>query len=236
LSKPRKPSAGRGSPIAPVIERLTVLEHELQEADGVRRFNDLYLATTCAIAADEERGDFEDPEFLVDLDLAFAARYFEAVEATERGDTPTPAWAPLFASRANPRIAPIQFVLAGMNAHINFDLCEAMIATCEKRGVELARDSAQHRDYVKVNAILARVETETKTRLHSELVHVADEVLGRLDDVLAMWSVDRARDAAWTHAEVLWHLRGSSFLESEYVETLDHIVGLAGRGLLVSTL
>ena len=42
--------------------------------------------------------------------------------------------------------------------------------------------------------------------------------------------------AAWTHAEILWELRRSSFLEDRYVDTLGHIVGLAGRGLLVATL
>jgi len=65
---------------------------------------------------------------------------------------------------------------------------------------------------------------------------VADEALGRLDDVVAMWSMERARDAAWTHAEVLWKLREVSALEEHYVATLAHIVGLAGRGLLVPVL
>jgi hypothetical protein len=219
-----------------VIERLTTLDRELAKTDGVRRFNDLYLATTRAIDGEVETGGFEDPDFLTALDLAFATRYFAAVHADARGGTPSAAWAPLFADRSKPRIAPIQFALAGMNAHINFDLCEALVAACEERGIELSGDSAQHRDYLKVNAILARVEEDTKRRLHSELIHVADEVLGRLDDVLAMWSVDRARDAAWTHAEILWDLRRSSLLEDRYVDTLGHIVGFASRGLLVATL
>jgi len=236
MAEPARRGDLRGSSIAPVIERLAELDRELKRSDGVRRFNDLYLATTRAIESQVAKGGFEDPGFLTALDLAFAGRYFAAVDAAAHRGAPSPAWAPLFADRFKPRIAPIQFALAGMNAHVNFDLCEALVATCAARKVELASDSAQHRDYLKVNAILARVEEETKRRFRSELIHVADEVLGRLDDVLAMWSLDRARDAAWTHAEILWELRRSSFLEDRYVDTLGHIVGLAGRGLLVATL
>ena len=70
------------------------------------------------------------------------------------------AWAPLFEARAKPRIAPIQFALAGMNAHINHDLCLALVATCKELGLGLDLGSPQHRDYLKVNAILERVEDE----------------------------------------------------------------------------
>jgi hypothetical protein len=236
MAEMQRRGGSRDPAIADVIERMTAIESQLPETDGVRRFNDLYLAVTRAVAAQVEHGHFEDPNFLATLDVIFATQYLDAVDARDRGEAPSAAWVPLFANRTNPGIAPIQFALAGMNAHINFDLCQALIATCEQRGVDLAIDSAQHRDYLKVNAILARVEQEVKSRLRSELTDVADEALGRLDDVLAMWSVDRARDAAWTHAEVLWELRGNPLLEDAYIDTLAHIVGLAGRGLLVAVL
>ena len=75
-----------------------------------------------------------------------------------------------------------------------------------------------------------------KKELDAGLVGVADEALGRLDDVLAMWSMERARDAAWTHAEVLWKLRELGGLEKDYLGTLAKIVGLGSRGLLVRVL
>jgi hypothetical protein len=42
----------------------------------------------------------------------------------------------------------------------------------------------------------------------------------------------RAR-CAWTNGQALWALRGDSALESKFLETLDRMVGLASRGLLV---
>jgi hypothetical protein len=123
-----------------------------------------------------------------------------------------------------------------MNAHINFDLCLAVMDVCQELGTEPVVDSPQHRDYLRVNGILARVEEEVKSRFETELLEVADDALGRLDDVIAMWSVARARDAAWTHAEVLWSLRPLPDLTAAYTLSLGRIVGLAGRGLLVPTL
>jgi hypothetical protein len=222
--------------IGPVIDRLKAIEARLAEDDGVARFNDLYLAMTRAIEAEVGRQGFEDPRFLSQLDVAFADRYFAAVDAADRGDQIPTAWAPLFEARARPRIAPIQFALAGCDAHINYDLCVGLVQTCRDLGIQPEDDSPQHRDYLKVNGILARVDEEVKRRLETGLIGVADDALGRLDDVLAMWSIDRARDAAWTHAKVLWTLAGVSGLENDYLATLARIVGLAARGLLVQTL
>ncbi len=57
----------------------------------------------------------------------------------------------------------------------------------------------------------------------------------RIDDVLAMWDVARARDAAWTNGEALWALRADEALSAAFLRTLDRTVGFAGRGLLLPT-
>jgi Family of unknown function (DUF5995) len=138
--------------------------------------------------------------------------------------------------RTDARIAPIQFAVAGMNAHINHDLALALVSTCESRNLSLSRDSAQYRDFVKVNGLLSQVEARVKAEFLSGLVGVADAVLGRIDDVISMWSIEEARDAAWTNGELLWALRGEPQLAAAFEDTLDGTVGFAGRGLLVPTL
>ena len=60
----------------------------------------------------------------------------------------------------------------------------------------------------------------------------ADDALGELDSVVAMWNVRRARSAAWVNAETIWALRDIPFAAGRYVVTLDRMVGFAGRGLL----
>ena len=64
------------------------------------------------------------------------------------------------------------------------------------------------------------------------LVGWADEALGELDSVVAMWNVRRARAAAWVNAETLWAVRDVPFAGARFVVTLDRLVGLASRGLL----
>jgi hypothetical protein len=221
---------------ADAIVRMEELDGSLPEADGVRAFNELYLAVTRAVASDLETDGFEDPEFLADLQVAFAGRYFDAVDTSAREEEVSRAWDPLFDARAMSRVAAIQFALAGMNAHINYDLCLALEETCRARGVAPRRGAPQFRDHTRVNAILERVEAEVKDRFATGLIGVADEALGRLDDVVAIWKVAKARDAAWTNAELLWALEGKDELRESYLFTLGGVVGLSGRGLLVPVL
>ena len=227
---------GAAAPIEAVVERMTAIAGSLPAEDGVARFNDLYLATTRQLLEETRADVFEDGAFLARLDVVFAELYFEAVDADAARVAPARAWAPLFDARRRPRVAAIQFALAGMNAHINHDLAVALVETFRDLGVEPQRDSPQHRDYLRVNQILERVEERVKERFATGLVGVADEALGRLDDVLAMWKVARARDSAWAHAETIWAIRDLPALRDAFLLTLDRMVGLAGRGLLLPTL
>ena len=71
-----------------------------------------------------------------------------------------------------------------------------------------------------------------RAELATGVVGWADEALGELDTVVAMWNVRRARAAAWVNAETLWALRGVPLAAGRFAVTLDRMVGLAGRGLL----
>jgi hypothetical protein len=220
--------------IQPVVDRMTAIADALPDSDGVARFNALYLAVTEEVAAQASAGKFEDEETLSLLDVVFADLYFAAYEASSTGAKVPRAWRPLFEARERRRVAPIQFALAGMNAHINHDLVLAIAETCARRGMRVERDSAFHRDYVAVNRLLELVEDRIKAEFLTGELHLADEALGRLDDVLAMWSVARARDAAWDGAHTLTHL--PEFARERYLDALASTVGLAGRGLLVPVL
>jgi uncharacterized protein DUF5995 len=223
-------------PIAAVLARMQSVATVLAVTDGVSRFNHLYLEVTQAVDTGAQTAAFEDPGFLKALDVSFAGLYFDALDAAAAGSPLPRCWAPLFEARADPHIAPIQFALAGMNAHINHDLALALVSTCAGEGITLDTDSAAHRDFVKVNAILATVEAQVKANYLTGLVGVADEVMGRIDDVVAIWSVSEARNAAWTHAQMLWAVRGDDGLTKAFEDALDGTVGFASRGLLVPTM
>jgi hypothetical protein len=228
--------SGATDPIAAVVARMQAIATELPPTDGVAQFNHLYLEETLAVDAATGSGSFEDPAFIAALDVTFAGLYFAAFDASAAGQPPPRSWAPLFAARSDARIAPIQFALAGMNAHINHDLPLALVSTFQARGVELTRSSPQFRDYLKINNTIAATEARVKQEFLTGLVGVANEVLGHIDDVIAMWSIDEARSAAWTNAEALWALRDHPDLTVAFEDALDGTIGFASRGLLVPTL
>ena len=216
-----------------VAERMRSIEKALPRGDGVRAFTSLYRAVTEDVDRSVRPGTFADAPFARWLDVVFANLYFRALRAHVLGPKRPPrAWAPLFEARARRGVAPIQFALAGMNAHINRDLPLALVTTCAARKVTPMRGGPQHADFRRIDRVLADTESRVKAEFATGLVGWADEALGELDDVLAMWNVRKARAAAWTNAETLWALRDLPLTAGRFALTLDRTVGFAGRGLL----
>jgi hypothetical protein len=216
-----------------VVERMRAIEDALPRRDGVRAFTSLYRAVTEDVDERARPETFADAPFARWLDVVFANLYFRALRAHVLGPKRPPrAWAALFEARARRGVAPIQFALAGMNAHINRDLPLALVATCRARKVVPLRGGPQHADFRLIDRVLVETEARVKTEFATGLIGWADEALGELDDVVAMWNVRQARAAAWTNAETLWALRDLPLVAGRFVFTLDRTVGFAGRGLL----
>ena len=214
-----------------VIATMRAIDALLPDADGLKWFNLLYLRVTEGVKNHPPDGGWQDPAWLERLDVVFAGLYFDAIRDPRRSR----AWRPLFQARTRRDIARIQFAFAGMNAHINHDLAVAVVRTGEERGVVPRRGTPQHRDFERVNTLLEAVEEDVKEFLLQGVLRELDGSLGRLDDVLAMWKVRKARETAWANAEVLWQLRSVPFAAANFLESIERLVGLSGKGLLVPT-
>ncbi|MGZ3424635.1 MAG: DUF5995 family protein [Polyangiales bacterium] len=222
------------STIPDVLAVMAKVEAVLPRADGIACFNRLYRKTTENILARIESGGFSDPTGLARLDIVFANKYFLGVRAClEQRDGAPRAWYPLVEARADRDIAPIQFALAGMNAHINRDLAVSLVDTFRPIGAWPQKESPARADYDRVNDVLASTETEVKSFFEGELLAEIDRDLGSVDDRVALWSVRRARDAAWTWGETLFALDHHPVLASETLLAIDRTAGLASRALLL---
>jgi hypothetical protein len=220
--------------ITDVIARMHLIQAQLPPRDGVAQFNRMYLAVTEEVLRTSAGHGFEDQEFVERLDVVFANLYFKSLADHNRHPlTCARCWIPLFESRSGARIAPIQFALAGMNAHINHDLVIAVVDTCRELGRAPQHDSAQYRDFTYINTLLARAQDKVEPWFKRGVLGVLDRWLGRTDEVAQMWSIERARENAWIQAEALWLLREQEQLTDRFLLTLDRTVGLAGRGLLL---
>ena len=222
--------------IADVIERMRALDGILPDEDGLKWFNLLYLMVTEEIGRDLAAQRWADAPWLERLDVVFARLYFEAIVLWLRNPERCPrAWVPLFERRFRPGIARVQFGMAGMNAHINRDLPLAVGRACEALGIELAMGSPQHQDYDRVNRMLEAVEIRAMQEMATGIIGEVATGMGRLDDVIAMWKVRKARDAAWVNGLLLWYLRPLPELARRHLDVLDRMTGFAGRGLLIRT-
>jgi hypothetical protein len=173
-------------------------------------------------------------QWLTRLDVVFANLYFTAIAQWCRDPAAAPrAWQALFEARRKTRIAGLQFALAGMNAHINYDLFLAVVQTCHELGVVPQLNSPEHRDFQYVNTILEALEPELFAYLATGIEGVLLEDLDKLRSLISMWSVRTARRTAWTNAELLWHIRHTVLLRDYFVLGIDRMTGYAGRGLLL---
>jgi hypothetical protein len=214
-----------------VIDRLRGIQADLPAADGVAVFNRMYLEVTERVAGAIDAGDFADPGFMAELDVRFANRWLAAVDAEVGGARPVSAWRPLFEERATAGLLPIQFALAGMNAHIEHDLPLAVVETCRARGTDPAAPAVR-RDYLHVNEELAAVESGIRRSFLTEIGRWVDEEVGPLVHLVSAWNIETAREVAWVNVETLWTLRGLSWLFDRYAGMLSHTVGMGSRTLL----
>ena len=222
-----------------MIRNLHALQTSLPDSDGVKAFNALYLSVTLAVNDQIAQANaFGDPDWIARLDVCFANLYFAALTAAQTPRTrPAPAaWQPLFQNRATPGIAPLQFALAGMNAHINRDLVAALLTMFAADGKSPGLTSARFRDYHRINQILERVETRMRPALLVGTPLAEGGHFAPLEDVLAMWSVTAARQAAWDHSQALWELRALKPVQQASFDALDGLTGLASNGLLIRVL
>ncbi|MGO9750093.1 MAG: DUF5995 family protein [Solirubrobacteraceae bacterium] len=221
------------STIAEVISRMEAIDASLARKDGVAIFDRLYLQVTRAVDAASVGTDFENRQFVDRLDVVFAGLYFDAEATIATGASCPVAWRPLVETRLQPR-EPVQFALAGMVAHINHDLPIAVVATCDELGLAPEDDSAAHRDYQRVDGLLATVETQVAGWFDTGLIaDIEDVTPKKTDEAIAMWSIVAARDVAWEHAKLVWHLRGISPLRDSYLDVLAGATELAARAMLV---
>ncbi|MGW6918236.1 DUF5995 family protein [Kitasatospora sp. NPDC054939] len=191
-----------------VISGMEQIDAELDPRDGVACFNRVYLKVTKLIKDHVTAGTFKDNAFLERMDVIFAGLYLRNAEAARARRPVDPSWQPLFAARGNWVIWPIQFALAGMNAHINHDLALAVVETCKERNT--TPDTLPvHDDYEKVNDLLAGVEAEIRADFELQVVKLATGPAETLKHAVSAFSISSARETAWINATLLWDARNN---------------------------
>ena len=192
-----------------LVERMEAMLEPMVAAEDPRRFfHATYLRTTRAVGRDIEAGGFVDPGWTERWDVAFADLYLDACDAWSEGRPAPGPWQVAFDATRGERLPPVRLVLLGMNAHINYDLPQALLAVIPDDGFDdpdlIARRAADHEH---IDAILvARVAAEDVELRKVE--RPGDRTL--LDRVLTPFNrsgtkrfLKEARAKVWRNARVL---------------------------------
>jgi len=177
-----------------------VIDWAIKAESHIGYFAALYKRTTVAIRQAINEGVFDDGPRMQQLDVAFATRYFNALNAYFYPGEYQPLtipWEVAFVGDQYDKPIILQQMMTGLNAHITFDLGLAVVA--------IAANSLKtlDNDFNRINAILA-----------SQVPGTLD-VIGRLSPDLR-W-IRRLIPEVWVIRQVLKKLRKSAWYFAIYL-------------------
>ena len=198
--------------IEELIARMAALLESLQATGDQRRyFHATYQRTTIAVAGELRRGGFTDAEWVERWDIAFADLYLDALRAALAGHRPARPWEVAFSAPAE--LPPLRHVLLGMNAHINFDLPQALLAVITDEQFDdaalLARRESDHRAIDNVLASRVAAEDDELTAISGPGT-LMDRLLRPFNRLATQRFLREARAKVWANAIALSQARRQS--------------------------
>jgi hypothetical protein len=128
-----------------------IIDWSINAQSNIGYFAVLYKRVTVAIREAINDGVFDDGHRIEQLDVVFAHRYFNALNAYFYPDEyqgPTLPWEVAFVGDQNDQAIILQHMMTGLNAHITFDLGLAVLAIAANSLDKLEND------FNRVNALL----------------------------------------------------------------------------------
>jgi Family of unknown function (DUF5995) len=195
--------------IEELIGRMAAMLEPLQAAGDQRRyFHATYQRTTVAVAAELERGGFIDPDWVERWDVVFAGLYLDALAEALAGRRPPRPWDIAFSAPAS--LPALRHVLLGMNAHINYDLPQALVAVITDEEFDdpavMARREADHQAIDQVLAARVAAEDDQLTSI-SGPGSLLDRLLRPFNRLGTQRFLREAREKVWANAIALSRAR-----------------------------
>jgi hypothetical protein len=191
--------------IEELIEAMAALLESLRATGDQRQhFHAAYQRTTIAVAEELRRGGFTDAGWVERWDVAFANLYLDALQAALAGRRPARPWDIAFNAPAE--LPPLRHVLLGMNAHINYDLPQALLTVITDEQFDdaalLARRESDHRAIDNVLASRVAAEDDELARI-SGPGSPLDRLLRPFNRLGTQRFLREAREKVWANAVVL---------------------------------
>src|SRR6266516_4686783 len=140
-------------------------------------------------------------------DLVFADRYLQALEQWNRGEAPPGPWRVAFEATSEALI-PLRHVLLGINAHVNYDLPQALLEVISDQEFDdpalIARRSADHlhMDHVLASRV-ADVDRDLRKETEPGALTWLDRALTPLNRLGTKRFLKESRRKVWHNAALL---------------------------------
>jgi len=193
-----------------VLERLDeIIEESIADQTYLCLFAYVYRETTAEVKKGIVNGRFNDPVKMEKMDVIFANLYILAYENYKNKLQVTKCWDHTFGVQRL-RLAALQHIVMGMNAHINHDL--SLAAAQVANGTQII--GFKH-DFMIINDILAKLTDRLQDKLSriSIPMKIMDLVGFRYDEKMINFSIRKARDFAWLNAMEL------ALLDDDHLES-----------------
>ena len=200
-----------------------IIDEEQQNNSALGYFPALYRKVTVEVKEKIKQNYFEDGPRMEKLDVGFANRYLEAYYDFKSGKEITVSWKLAFDASSDNRAIVLQHLFLGMNAHINLDLGIVAAEISPKDEIYNLQN-----DFNKINEVLGSLVNDVQKELGKiwPLLKLIDFLAGKLDEALADFSIDIAREGAWKVATDLAFKEKS---RREYIDNLDSRVERFGK-------
>lgn len=188
-----------------IDEVISILDKIVEECKATNNplgyFAILYRQVTINVRDGILNNQFEDNARMEKLDVLFANRYFEAYFNYKAQKSTTKSWEIAFISSKKDYII-LQYLLQGINAHINLDLGIATIKTLENNKIESIKN-----DFNAINQLLSEMIDEVKDKISSlsPMFKLLMPLAKQWDHKLVQFSIEAARDGAWEFANQLYN-------------------------------
>lgn len=172
-----------------------------------RAFLETYRRTTLAVEKATRDGVFDDPAWVARWDAAFARLYLDALDARLSGGRVPRPWRLAFDASSN--LPPLRHVLLGINAHINYDLPQALLAVISDADfADRALVDRRHRDHERIDGVLAgRVAAEDDELSAVSARSLLDRLLQPLNRRASQRFLREARLKVWHNTRELQQAR-----------------------------
>ena len=203
----QQPREDNPTALPPIIAHMRTVTRRWEEAADQRSiFLTCYTMMTDNMLAAVDAREFDDPAWVDHLINRFAGYYFDALAAYDDDPPRSPrVWQLAHSTCRESQVWPVQKLLLGVNAHINYDLVLTLDEMLGPEWAELTdiQRASRSRDYLLVNDVIGRTIDAVQDEVLAEampFMRTLDRLMGPGDELILSRLLIRWRDRVWAYA------------------------------------